>query len=122
MRALFAKENVRNSFLASFACDSNTVQAAPLPTPETAPATTDSFDLFKVYPNPVQNVATIEYIPAAQYGVKHISIYNAMGKKVFNSEINKSKTTINLSNLVSGLYIIRIGEGKKAYSTKLIKM
>jgi Secretion system C-terminal sorting domain/Pregnancy-associated plasma protein-A len=122
MRALFAKGNIRNSFLASFACDSNAVQPAPLPTPETAPATTDSFDIFKVYPNPVQNMATIEYIPAAQFGAKHISIYNSTGKNVFNTEINKTKTTINLSNLISGLYIIRIGEGKKAYSTKLIKI
>ncbi len=123
MRALFAKGNIRNSFLASFACDSSLVQGAPLPIPETAPATvSDSVDMFKVYPNPVQNITTIEYIPAAQFEVKHISIYNVMGVNVFNGEVNKGKITINISHLVTGIYIIRIGQGKKAYTTKLIKM
>ncbi len=123
MRALFAKGNMRNSFLASFACDSTLAQAAPLPTPETAPATvTDSADQFKVYPNPVQDIATIEYVPAAEFSVKHISIYNTMGVNVLNAEINKGKMSINLSHLSKGVYIVRIGEGKKAYITKLIKM
>ena len=123
MRALFAKGNMRNSFLASFACDSSLAQAAPLPIPETAPATViDSVDVFKVYPNPAQNIATVEYIPAAEFGVKHISIYNMMGINVLNKEINKAKTTINLSQLAAGVYFIRIGEGKKAYATKLVKM
>ena len=123
MRALFAKGNIRNSFLASFACDSSLAEAAPLPIPETAPpAVTDSADLFKVYPNPVQNIVTIEYIPAAQFEVKHISVYNVMGANVFSEEINKRKITINISHLAAGLYIVRIGEGKKAYTTKLIKM
>jgi hypothetical protein len=121
MRALFAKGNIRNSFLASFACDSNLVAAATLPTPETAPATALA-DLFKVYPNPVQNLATIEYIPAAEFEVKQISIYNMMGVKVFSGEINKGKMYINVSHLSHGVYIVRIGEGKKAYNTKLIKM
>ena len=123
MRALFAKGNMRNSFLNSFACDSTLAQAAPLPVPETAPATvTDAADLFKVYPNPVQNIATIEYMPAAEFSSKHISIYNVVGVNVFNSEINKGKLTIDLSHLAKGIYIVRIGEGKKAFTSKLIKM
>lgn len=121
MRALFAKGNMRNSFLVSFACDSSFAQGAALPTPETAPLPTTE-DLFKVYPNPVQDIATVEYIPAAEFVVKHISIYNTMGVNVFNTQINKAKISVNISHLPQGVYIVRIGEGKKAYTTKLIKM
>ena len=121
MRALFAKGNMRNSFLSSFACDSTLAQAAPLPTPETAPVA-DAVDQFKVYPNPVQTVVTIEYIPAAEFVVNQVSIYNTMGVKVFGGEINKGKMAFNLSSFARGIYIVRIGEGKKAYTTKLIKL
>jgi len=121
MRALFAKGNMRNSFLSSFACDSTLAQAAPLPTPETAPVA-NPVDQFKVYPNPVQTVVTIEYIPAAEFVVKQFGIYNSLGLKVFSGEINKGKMAFNLFSLASGIYIVRIGEGKKAYSTKLIKL
>jgi hypothetical protein len=121
MRALFSNGNIRNSFLTSFACDSSLAEAAPLPTPETAPVA-QPLDLFKIYPNPVQTIATIEYIPAASFEVKKISIFNAMGIKVFTGEINKAKNSINLSQLSKGVYIVRIGEQKKAYTVKMVKM
>ncbi|MBL0358535.1 MAG: zinc metalloprotease [Chitinophagaceae bacterium] len=38
MRALFANGNLRNSFLTSFACDSNLVEAGPLPSDTTTTA------------------------------------------------------------------------------------
>jgi hypothetical protein len=120
MRALFAKGNMRNSFLSSFACDSTLAQAAPLPTPETAPVS-NPVDQFKVYPNPLQTSVTVEYTPAAEFEVKQISIYNVFGVKVFSAETNKGKMSFNLSSLATGVYIVRIGEGKTAYKTKLIK-
>lgn len=121
MRALFAKGNIRNSFLSSFACDSSLAEAAPLPIPETAPVA-EAADLFKVYPNPVQTTAVIEYSPAAEFAVKQVTVYNMLGVNVLSTQITQAKTTINLSKLSKGIYIVKIGEDKKAYTTKLVKL
>ncbi len=116
MRALFATGNLRNSFLSSFACDSTLIQAGPLPTPVSVPVA-----IFKVYPNPVHAVVTIEYKPAADMVAKPIRIYNAMGVNIFTGEINKEKNIFNLSQFPSGIYFIRIGEGSSKVSMKIFK-
>jgi len=123
MRALFATGNSRNSFLTSFACDSNLVQAGPIvtPAPEPAPIGTAG-DIFKVYPNPVQSVVTIEYKPAAGIAVKSVGIYTAVGVNVFTGTLSKEKNTLDLSQLTSGIYIIRIGEGSSVFTTKIFKL
>ena len=56
---------------------------------------------------------------------KYEKVKAALGStliKVFTGEINKSKTSINLSQLSKGIYIVRIGENKHAYTVKLVKM
>jgi hypothetical protein len=123
MRALFATGNLRNGFLASFACDSTLVQAGPVAADTTPVAVAPvKKDAYKAYPNPVQSVLTIEYKPATDLVVKSISIYNAMGVKVLSGEINKEKSTLSLSALTAGIYIVRIGEGANSYSTKIVKI
>ena len=120
MRALFATGNLRNSFLTSFACDSTLVQAGPLPT---APApTSTAVDIFKVYPNPVQSVVTVEYKPAADMQVKSIRIFSTEGVNVFTGALSKEKTTFNLSHLSTGIYIVRIGEGSDVFTSKIFKL
>ncbi len=121
MRALFASGNLRNSFLNSTACDSSLVQGAPLPADTTTTVAVQNRDAYKVYPNPVQSVLTIEYKPADQLVVKSFSIFNAMGTKVIGGEISKEKNSINLSQLTPGVYVVRIGEGKNYFTSKLIK-
>ncbi len=120
MRALFAAGNLRNSFLTSFACDSTLVQAGPLPT--TPASTSTAVDIFKVYPNPVQSVVTVEYKPAADMQVKSIRIYSTVGVNVFTGALSKEKTTFNLLLLSPGLYIVRIGEGTNVFTTKIFKL
>lgn len=123
MRALFATGNLRNGFLASFACDSTLVQAGPVAADTTPVAVAPvKKDAYKAYPNPVQSVLTIEYKPATDLVVKSISIYNAMGVKVLSGEISKEKSTLSLSALTAGIYIVRIGEGANSYSTKIVKI
>ena len=121
IRALFATGNMRNSFLASFACDSTLVQGGPVPVDTVPVVLVAKVDAFKIYPNPVQSFVTIEYKPAADMIVKSFSVYSMTGIKVFAGELTKEKTSFNLSNLVSGVYIIRIGEGSGKFTTKIFK-
>lgn len=121
MRALFANGNLRNTFLTSFACDSTLVQAGPTGGDTTATVPVAKSDVFKVYPNPAQAVFNIEYKPAAEMIVIPFAVYNTMGIKVISGELNKDKTSINISSLVQGVYIVRIGEGKSAFVAKIFK-
>ncbi len=121
MRALFATGNIRNSFLTSFACDSTLVQGGPVAVDTVRVVPVAKKDVFKIYPNPVQSVATVEYKPANDIVVKSFSIYSMTGVKVFTGHLAKEKTTIDLSSLTPGVYVLRIGEGKDAFVTKIFK-
>ncbi|MBL0358536.1 MAG: T9SS type A sorting domain-containing protein [Chitinophagaceae bacterium] len=66
-------------------------------------------------------MVTIEYKPAADMLVKSFSIYTVMGIKIFTGELSKATNTFNFSQLTSGIYIVRIGEGNNTYTTKIFK-
>ncbi len=122
MRALFAKDNFRNSFLNSFACDSTLVQGGPVAIPGDTTTTQAPLGMTaKIYPNPVQSAITIECSSATKLTVKHISIYSITGTKVFAAQLDKEKTTFNLSVLDRGIYIVKIGEGKDVVISKLVR-
>lgn len=120
MRALFAKGNLRNTFLTSFACDSTLVQGGPVTNPDTT--TVKPAAVFaKVYPNPVQSLITIECKSASALTVKPMAVYTITGVKVFAAQLIKEKTQFSFASLKAGIYVVKIGEGKETAVTKLIK-
>ncbi|MCF6364689.1 MAG: T9SS type A sorting domain-containing protein [Bacteroidales bacterium] len=73
-----------------------------------------------IYPNPASNFLHIDYNknPAENYT---ISIYNIQGKQVFVKN-NFEENTIDISNLVKGLYFVRITDSaNEFFNTKFIK-
>jgi len=122
MRANFAKDGFRNSFLTSFACDSNLAQSAALPVAPVKPVVTAATQSFKVYPNPVQSVINIEAAAGTFTVAKTISIYNTTGVKVMTAQLVKTTASLNLSTLPTGFYIIKIGEGASEFTSKFVKM
>ena len=75
-----------------------------------ATSTTESLEeseLFFIYPNPVKDHLTIERkIETEQF----YDIYSASGKLVLKGTINSKNQTIDLSNLPSALYLIKVGD------------
>ncbi len=69
----------------------------------------NKFD-FKLYPNPTNNVLNIEITSQ----VKSIEIYNIQGQKVKSA----TQKQINVSDLASGIYMIKIQDTENAVSTK----
>ena len=121
MRALFAENNIRNSFLLSFACDSTLAQGGALPAIDTTVAV-QPFAGFKIYPNPLQSIVTIEYIGELKASVlKTINIFNVTGNKVYSGTVISAKTNINTAGLAKGVYILSIQEGATRITKKLIK-
>ena len=70
----------------------------------------------KVYPNPVVDGKI--YITSDDNQTKTISITNMLGKEVFVG--NSDYQEINIPKLNSGIYLIKISEGSKCTTKKLI--
>jgi hypothetical protein len=69
----------------------------------------------KMYPNPAKNNLFIE---TALNSDINVSIVNMLGKEVVNA--NVVNNTVNVSNLTSGIYIVKITEEGKTSTKKLI--
>jgi hypothetical protein len=121
MRALFENNNIRNSFLTSFACDSTLAQAGPIPSVD--PVTSaDPLIGVNIYPNPMLSSVTIEYgATLKSAAVKTINIYALSGSKVYTTTFNSAKTTISVATLAKGVYIFTVEEGTNRFTKKLIK-
>lgn len=124
MRALFAQNGVRNGFLESFACDSTLATGGSLPitVAEVKPVATATLASTKVYPNPVQTITTIECKVASALSVRTLNIFNNLGTLVMTTQLKQERTSLNLSNLVSGIYVIHIIDGNDKFTTKIVKL
>lgn len=69
-----------------------------------------------VYPNPVTNANL--YITFNSSNAKTVVVYDILGKQVLESKT--SNNSVNVSNLKSGAYIIRITEDGKTDTRKFI--
>ncbi|WP_250434444.1 endonuclease [Hanstruepera flava] len=76
-----------------------------------------SLNEIKIYPNPVKDILNINLKNPEKTG---ISIYNILGKQVLNETLMRSGT-INTSKLKNGVYVVKIIQGNKSISKKLIK-
>ena len=71
----------------------------------------------KFYPNPLNGNKL--YIDANQE--LNIEIFNILGKRIISDEVNSNKNYLNLSNLNSGIYLIKISNNNQTITKKLIK-
>ncbi|MBU2947848.1 T9SS type A sorting domain-containing protein [Zobellia uliginosa] len=71
---------------------------------------------FKLYPNPaftdVVNVITRDN------QLKQVKVYDVFGKIVLTQQISKSN--LNISRLVPGVYVLQVTENKKTSNRKLV--
>jgi hypothetical protein len=72
---------------------------------------------FSMYPNPATNKLNI----SAKETIQNADVFNVLGKKVMSLEINKSSESIDISNLASGIYLIKYNVNDKVGTAKFIK-
>lgn len=75
-----------------------------------------------IYPNPAGKEITIEF-PNAPISPAFISFFNFSGKKIKQlQQINQNgKTTINVSQLKNGIYLVRLIVSDRIYLEKFVK-
>ncbi len=72
---------------------------------------------FKFYPNPVTNELNL----SAKNTIDQVSIFNLIGQKVYSEKIDNTKSTINLSFLQKGMYVMTVTSEGNTASYKIIK-
>jgi len=74
-----------------------------------------------IAPNPFSSFATITLSDASKASNYKLVLYNELGAEVLNSIVSKPVSTLNTSNLHSGIYFYKVMDsGKLIQSGKLI--
>ena len=74
---------------------------------------------FTLYPNPVADkllLATQKLSDGSQVG-----IYDMLGQLVYNTKLSGKKAEIDFSSLSKGMYLVKIADGNKVYTKKIVK-
>jgi hypothetical protein len=72
---------------------------------------------FTAYPNPVKNDLTIRY----NENISDVAVFNLLGQQLFVKNINAAEGKVDMSNLSSGAYLIKVTSGFKSQTIKVIK-
>lgn len=73
----------------------------------------------KLYPNPAKKKINLEIGETTVGG--HLYISDMWGRIIYQELISSKKTSINISNLSVGVYIVAYIVGQKKYTTKFLK-
>lgn len=123
MRAQFALNGKRNSFLRAYKCDGSLATGGPMPQDSLPKAPVSvSVDIIKVFPVPAVDVVNIQAKDQATLKGKSAVIYTLQGKPVYRTILQSNTTKISIGHLAAGMYMIQIGEEANAKHFKLIKM
>lgn len=81
---------------------------------------TTQYEILPVFPNPCHNTTTIE-MPKPLRGKYHLT--NMNGKKLISGHVKPDQTSIriNLTDISSGVYFIRLFSDDTVYSQKILK-
>lgn len=100
----------------------NATAATPFPigTYQNTTASTkdNAIEGFKAYPNPVNDHRFT--ITTNSISEKKVRIYNVLGREVFTTSFTSNNKTIDIPSLSSGVYILKVLEGSKSATKKLV--
>ena len=80
-----------------------------------------NFSKMKLYPNPAQYILTIEIQDADILFPCKLMIIDILGKELKRYSVNDSKTTLNISNLSPGVYVLKASTQEGIHIKKFVK-
>jgi hypothetical protein len=83
----------------------------------TLSVTNNTLETFKYYPNPVEDVLHI----SAQDNLTNISVYNLVGQEVIFKAISQRVYQLDMSELMSGVYMVKISNDTVSKTFKVLK-
>lgn len=71
----------------------------------------------KTYPNPVKDILNF----SLDKEITTVSIYNLLGQEVVSKSVNSNETSINVSDLAAGTYLVKVTSDNEVKTVKIIK-
>ena len=86
-------------------------------------ASFDALGTIKMYPNPTNSNLTIDF-KIQDIEKLNIKVFNLLGKEVLSKQISKNDTSLTVSNLKNGVYLIRISSltGENSTTKRFVKI
>jgi len=81
--------------------------------------TENTLETIQIYPNPVVG-GKIYLTSEHNNSTKQIELYDMLGKKVMETEMNSYQKELNVSNLKAGVYILKINDKTNSVTRKII--
>jgi hypothetical protein len=72
---------------------------------------------FSVYPNPVNNILNLQ----AKESISNVAIYNVLGQEVYNAKVNAMTSQVDMSQMASGAYFVKVNINGTEGTIKVIK-
>ena len=72
---------------------------------------------FVYYPNPTQSTLNLR----AQDNIESAVIYNMLGQKVFDQNVNATTSELNVSDLATGAYILQVSVNGQIGTYQILK-
>ena len=88
------------------------------PSGATASLSNNTIEGFSIYPNPVNNNTFT--ITSNSNSKKAFAVFNLLGKQVLSSSFTGVKSDVDVSNISSGMYILKVTEDGKTATKKLV--
>ena len=82
----------------------------------------NAFNTFSIFPNPNNGAFTINLNSSSNKDI-HVEVFDIRGRSVFNnSYVNTTdfNQEINLSNVQSGMYLVKVSDGEKETIKKIL--
>ena len=73
---------------------------------------------FSFYPNPATDAINL----SSTENIERVTIYNILGQKVIDQDINATSSQLNVSNLVTGAYLMQVSVDGKTATYKVLKI
>ena len=71
-----------------------------------------------VYPNPATSTVNLQLVDNSQ---ANIQLFNLVGQVVLSEQVNgQDQVTLNVNNFNSGVYMLKVSQNGKVYTSKLI--
>jgi hypothetical protein len=75
--------------------------------------------IFSVFPNPIKNKITIEILPIEKESI--LIICNINGQELIRQNLTQTETQLDINNLTSGIYFVKLITDKTVEVRKIIK-
>ena len=74
---------------------------------------------FLLTPNPASSTINV-YLPRG-FEKARLTVFDVLGKEIYNAEVNSLHSTINISKWNSGVYLVRVATDTESQTKRFVK-